>query len=60
MRDYDRFSIADGEYSTVPEEYAELCRHISDGGSGVGANDGEIPAGELADRIALLEEQISA
>ena len=54
MRDYDRFAIADGEFSTVPGEYAELCRHISDGGSGFGANDGEIPAGELADRIEQL------
>lgn len=55
MRDYDRFSIADGEYSTVPEEYAELCRHISeDREEGIGEGDGLIPAGELADRIEQL------
>ena len=50
MRDYDRFSIADGEFTSVPKEYADLCRLVDGEGSG----DGLIPAGELADRIEQL------
>ena len=53
MNDYRRFYIPyAGEFTSVPKEYAELCRHISDGGSDEG--NGLIPAGELADRIEQL------
>ena len=58
MRDYERFSSADGEFTSVPKEYADLCRLV-DGEVEVDGY-GRIPAGELADRIALLEEQNSA
>ena len=52
MRDYDRFSNADGEFTSVPKEYADLCRLI-DGEVEVDGY-GRIPAGELADRIEQL------
>ena len=58
MRDYERFSSADGEFTSVPKEYADLCRLVDDVARAVGEVEvdgyGRIPAGELADRIEQL------